>query len=163
MPATRVLFVCLGNSCRSPMAEALARHLGSEVIEASSAGLMALGYIAAPTQAVLDENGIASQDLVSKPCGRSTFLPSTWSSISPGGRSKNTWTAGHCRWKIGRSAIRSAPIWRSIGGFEMRSSGAWWTSLNVCAGAKGPPAGPNKAAEEIVCHGKPLAHRARIT
>jgi arsenate reductase (thioredoxin) len=67
VPATRVLFVCLGNSCRSPMAEALARHLGPGVIEASSAGLMALGYIAAPTQAVLDENGIASQDLVSKP------------------------------------------------------------------------------------------------
>ena len=66
MPATRVLFVCLGNACRSPMAEALARHLGPEVIEASSAGLVALGYIAGPTQAVLDENGIASQGLVSK-------------------------------------------------------------------------------------------------
>ena len=67
MAATRVLFVCLGNSCRSPMAEALARHLGPEVIEASSAGLMALGYVAPPTHAVLEETGIASQGLVSKP------------------------------------------------------------------------------------------------
>jgi arsenate reductase len=48
------------------MAEAMARHLGSELIEASSAGLMALGYIAAPTHAVLEESSIASEGLVSK-------------------------------------------------------------------------------------------------
>jgi len=67
VPATRVLFVCLGNSCRSPMAEALARHLAPDVIEASSAGLMALGYVAPPTLAVLSEIGIRSDGLVSKP------------------------------------------------------------------------------------------------
>jgi arsenate reductase (thioredoxin) len=67
VPATRVLFVCLGNSCRSPMAEALARHLAPEVIEASSAGLMALGYVAPPTLQVLRENGVAGEGLVSKP------------------------------------------------------------------------------------------------
>jgi protein-tyrosine-phosphatase len=67
VPATRVLFVCLGNSCRSPMAEALARHLAPEVIEASSAGLMALGYVAQPTLQVLSENGVASDGLLSKP------------------------------------------------------------------------------------------------
>jgi arsenate reductase len=63
---TRVLFVCLGNSCRSPMAEALARHLASDVIEASSAGLNALGYVATPTHAVLRENRVASDGLASK-------------------------------------------------------------------------------------------------
>ena len=67
MPVTRVLFICLGNSCRSPMAEALARHLAPDVIEASSAGLMALGYVAAPTRAVLEENGVPSDGLLSKP------------------------------------------------------------------------------------------------
>ena len=67
MPATRVLFVCLGNSCRSLMAEALARHLAPDLIEASSAGLMALGYVAPPTFAVLREIGIAGDGLVSKP------------------------------------------------------------------------------------------------
>ena len=67
MPATRVLFVCLGNSCRSPMAEALARHLAPDVIEASSAGLMALGYVAQPTLQVLRENGVAADNLLSKP------------------------------------------------------------------------------------------------
>jgi arsenate reductase (thioredoxin) len=64
---TRVLFVCLGNSCRSPMAEALARHLAPDVMEPSSAGLMALGYVAPPTHAVLQESGVSSEGLVSKP------------------------------------------------------------------------------------------------
>ena len=67
MPPTRVLFVCLGNSCRSPMAEAMARHMAPDLIEASSAGLIALGYVAPPTLAVLTENGIPGQGLVSKP------------------------------------------------------------------------------------------------
>ena len=67
MPPTRVLFVCLGNACRSPMAEALARHLAPERIEASSAGLVALGYVAEPTTEVLAENGVPCDGLLSKP------------------------------------------------------------------------------------------------
>jgi arsenate reductase len=39
----RVLFVCIGNACRSPMAEGFANHYGSDVLRALSAGL-------APTQ-----------------------------------------------------------------------------------------------------------------
>ena len=39
----RVLFICVGNSCRSPMAEALARHLAADVIEPQSAGISPLG------------------------------------------------------------------------------------------------------------------------
>jgi arsenate reductase len=49
------------------MAEALARHLAPDVIEASSAGVMALGYVAQPTHAVLEENGVNCDGLVSKP------------------------------------------------------------------------------------------------
>ena len=49
------------------MAEALARHFAPGVIEASSAGLVALGYVAAPTHAVLAESGVPSNGLVSKP------------------------------------------------------------------------------------------------
>ena len=55
---TKVLFVCIGNSCRSQMAEAWARHLASDVIEPSSAGLAPLGEIAALTGRVLEERGV---------------------------------------------------------------------------------------------------------
>ena len=62
----KVLFVCIGNSCRSQMAEALARHLASDVIEPSSAGLSPLGTIAGPTRKVLLERGIHLVDQYSK-------------------------------------------------------------------------------------------------
>ncbi|MGC1580579.1 MAG: hypothetical protein WA766_03800, partial [Candidatus Acidiferrales bacterium] len=52
---TRVLFVCIGNSCRSPMAEALARHSASDVIEAASAGISPLGRVADLTRKILVE------------------------------------------------------------------------------------------------------------
>ena len=38
-----ILFVCTGNSCRSQMAEGWARHLGSGLVEARSAGIEAHG------------------------------------------------------------------------------------------------------------------------
>ncbi|ABS24027.1 low molecular weight protein arginine phosphatase [Bacillus cytotoxicus] len=37
----RVLFVCTGNTCRSPMAEALLRHYGGGNFEVQSAGVFA--------------------------------------------------------------------------------------------------------------------------
>ena len=66
LPLKRVLFLCMGNACRSPMAEALAQHLAPDVMEASSAGLYPLGYIAAPTLAVLAENDIPCKGQTSK-------------------------------------------------------------------------------------------------
>jgi arsenate reductase len=39
----RILFLCTGNSCRSQMAEGWANHLGSEWLEAASAGIEAHG------------------------------------------------------------------------------------------------------------------------
>src|SRR6202521_528549 len=63
----KVLFVCIGNSCRSPMAEAIARNDASEEIEASSAGLAPLGFIAEMTTQTLLRNGYAVDGLASKP------------------------------------------------------------------------------------------------
>lgn len=37
----QVLFICTGNTCRSPMAEALLRHYGEEHFEVQSAGVFA--------------------------------------------------------------------------------------------------------------------------
>jgi len=62
----RVLFVCIGNSCRSPMAEAIARHRYPELMDASSAGLAAFGSVQRETRAVLIERGIPADGLLSE-------------------------------------------------------------------------------------------------
>ncbi|MEW9500843.1 low molecular weight protein arginine phosphatase [Jeotgalibacillus marinus] len=55
-----ILFVCTGNTCRSPMAEAILRHKNIDFIEVRSAGIFAMegGQSSHHTKHVLDENGI---------------------------------------------------------------------------------------------------------
>jgi ACR3 family arsenite transporter len=53
----KVMFICTGNSCRSQMAEGLARELGKHLIEPYSAGLMAAG-VHPRAIAVMKELGI---------------------------------------------------------------------------------------------------------
>lgn len=62
----KVLFICQGNSCRSIMAEALARHFHGEVLEPVSAGLNPLGYVVRETLEALAEMGVATAGLQSK-------------------------------------------------------------------------------------------------
>jgi arsenate reductase (thioredoxin) len=66
MPKPKVLFICLGNSCRSIMAEALARHRCGDRWEAASAGLNPLGFVAPETLEVLTEMGVSTAGLRSK-------------------------------------------------------------------------------------------------
>ena len=54
----RVLFVCIGNSCRSQMAEGFARAYGADVMEPLSAGLYPAGIIAPLTKKVMLEKNI---------------------------------------------------------------------------------------------------------
>lgn len=65
-PRSKVLFLCVGNACRSQMAEAIAKHVAADVIEPSSAGLVALGEITGPTVTVLGEHGISTDGQHSK-------------------------------------------------------------------------------------------------
>jgi len=62
----RVLFVCVGNSCRSQLAEALARHHGAGRIEAASAGTHPAGAVSRGALEVLGERGIDTSSLRSK-------------------------------------------------------------------------------------------------
>jgi len=54
---TRVLFLCVANSCRSQMAEGLARHYLGGKIEAASAGIMK-SFVHPLAIAVMKEIGI---------------------------------------------------------------------------------------------------------
>lgn len=63
---SKVLFLCVGNACRSQMAEAIAKHVAADVIEPSSAGLIAFGQIAGLTRTVLGEHGISVEGQHSK-------------------------------------------------------------------------------------------------
>lgn len=67
----KILFICAGNTCRSPMAEMILKHkLKGKGIEAevSSAGLQVFGNsgINVNTRAVLLENGIEITDFNSR-------------------------------------------------------------------------------------------------
>jgi arsenate reductase len=66
-PRAKVLFLCIGNACRSQMAEAIARHRASDVMEPSSAGLVPFGEIPGTTLTVLQEHGISADGQSSKP------------------------------------------------------------------------------------------------
>ena len=55
MKKLRILFVCMGNACRSQMAEGFARHFGGDVVEAQSAGMMPLGSVPSQTRKVMLE------------------------------------------------------------------------------------------------------------
>ena len=59
----RLLFVCVGNSCRSQMAEGIARSMG---FEADSAGTHPAQSIASNAVVVLEERGISTEGMVPK-------------------------------------------------------------------------------------------------
>lgn len=65
----KALFVCIGNSCRSQMAEGFARALGKGVLEAWSAGSRPLGLVSPQAVAVMKERGIDISEHWSKGLG----------------------------------------------------------------------------------------------
>jgi protein-tyrosine phosphatase len=77
----RVLFVCLGNICRSPMAEAVFRHMVAEAglsdqIQVDSAGTGGWHAGERPhrgTLNVLDQHGISHEGLIARQVRREDF------------------------------------------------------------------------------------------
>ena len=58
----RVLFLCIGNSCRSQMAEGFARKYGADVMEAASAGLSPAAIVQPQTHQAMNEKNITIDD-----------------------------------------------------------------------------------------------------
>jgi arsenate reductase (thioredoxin) len=58
----KILFLCVGNSCRSQMAEGFARKYGSDVIEPLSAGLSPAAIVQPLTKKVMEDKGIPIDD-----------------------------------------------------------------------------------------------------
>lgn len=72
----RVLFVCIGNSCRSQMAEGFARMYGSDVMVPASAGVAPAFSIAPDTMRAMHEKNVDLRDHFPKSIrqlGRSQF------------------------------------------------------------------------------------------
>jgi len=72
----RVLFLCIGNSCRSQMAEGFARTYGADILIAASAGLAPAMKIAPDTLKAMGEKNIDLRDQFPKSIrhlGRSEF------------------------------------------------------------------------------------------
>ena len=61
-PKKRVLFVCIGNSCRSQMAEGFARLIGSDCMIPASAGVHPAYSVAHDTIRAMDEKDIDVRD-----------------------------------------------------------------------------------------------------
>ena len=57
-----VLFLCIGNSCRSQMAEGFGRRYGSDVMECASAGLAPASIVQTMTRQVMEAKNINIDD-----------------------------------------------------------------------------------------------------
>ena len=63
----RVLFVCIGNACRSQMAEAFAKAYGSDILIVRSAGLAPAASMPPLTRQTLNEKNVPSEGHFPKP------------------------------------------------------------------------------------------------
>ncbi len=66
MVSKRVLFVCIGNACRSPMAEGFANYYGRGWLSATSVGSHPAGFIMPNTVKIMQEKGIDVSSQTSK-------------------------------------------------------------------------------------------------
>ena len=114
----KVLFVCVGNSCRSQIAEAIARHYAPHMIEAESAGVSPLGRVALETLAVLQEKGIRAEGHYSKSINDVLEFFEPQVIVNMSGHKLNGWFAREpvLEWKIEDPYGSELEIYRRIYG-----------------------------------------------
>ena len=72
----KVIFVCVGNACRSQMAEAFAIRYGSDILDVASAGITPASALPDLTKAVMMDRGISLDGHFSK--GTEVFQKMQW-------------------------------------------------------------------------------------
>lgn len=74
----KVLFVCVGNACRSQLAEAFARRIGAGVLEVHSAGIRPRTEVDSRALAVLQRRGYDTSKATPKPIDAAPPGPYEW-------------------------------------------------------------------------------------
>jgi len=112
----KVLFVCVGNSCRSQIAEAIARHYAPHLIDAESAGTAPHGRVALETLAVLQERGIRAEGHYSKSISEVLAFFEPQIIVNMSGQRLNGWFARETilDWKIEDPFGSDLEIYRRI-------------------------------------------------
>ena len=110
-----VLFVCVENACRSPMAEAWARHLGQGRVRAWSAGSRPSSEVNPHARLVMRERGIELAEAMPK--GFEALPDLTWDVVvTMGCGDECPWIPARRRvqWDIPDPKGRSLEIFRQV-------------------------------------------------
>jgi arsenate reductase len=110
----RVLFLCIGNSCRSQMAEGFARKYGSDVLEPSSAGFSPASIVQPLTKKVMEAKNINIDDQYPKDLG-SIDIPSLDLIVNISGRKLPARMPIEVRdWKVEDPIGRSEELYEKV-------------------------------------------------
>jgi len=109
----RILFVCIGNSCRSQMAEAFARAYGADIVDASSAGLSPASIIMPLTRKVLADRNISASGQFPK--GMETTTHQHYDVVvNMSGQPVNTPGARILRWNVPDPVGHNQEVYRRV-------------------------------------------------
>ncbi len=115
---TKVLFVCIGNMCRSPMAEGFAHKYGRDIVDVYSAGTHATGRVSEDAIEIMRELKIdiskqVSNGLDAVPVGEMDIVvsmaPARARSLVPRGFAGQT-----IDWKVEDPVGKSLPVFRRV-------------------------------------------------
>ena len=109
-----VLFVCIGNSCRSQMAEGFARSYGRDVMKVESAGLASASAISALTHDVMWEKNIQLKGHHPKPISTCKEKPYDLVVNISGGSLPKWFKAPVIEWSIQDPIGESPEVYRRV-------------------------------------------------
>ncbi|MES1258195.1 MAG: arsenate reductase ArsC [Acidobacteriota bacterium] len=109
-----MLFVCIGNTCRSPMAEGFANKYGGDVLVARSSGLSPVLSVIPETVAIMEELNIDISKHVPMPydpllAGQYDFVINMSGFRLPGKPPKEL-----LEWKVTDPYMNSAEVYRKV-------------------------------------------------